>query len=83
MRVGDVSRSRRFADPARQRWYAFHRAVRFAVRMRQAQARAVVAKCSRPEMSVLFLAPCPAHDLHPSTGRHTFQITPGTVVEVC
>ncbi len=35
MKIGDVSRARRFADPARQRWYAFHRAVRFAVRMRQ------------------------------------------------
>ena len=33
MKIGDVSRSRRFADPARQRWYAYHRAVRFAVRM--------------------------------------------------
>ena len=34
MRVGDASRSRRFADPARQRWYAYHRSVRFASRMR-------------------------------------------------
>jgi len=30
MKIGDVSRQRRFADPARQRWYAHHRAVRFA-----------------------------------------------------
>ena len=36
MKIGDVSRPRRFADPARQRWYAHHRAVRFAMRMRQA-----------------------------------------------
>ena len=36
MKIGDVSRQRRFADPARQRWYAYHRAVRFAQRMRQA-----------------------------------------------
>jgi len=33
MKIGDVSRPRRFADPARQRWYAYHRAVRFARRM--------------------------------------------------
>ena len=33
MKIGDVSRPRRFADPVRQRWYAYHRAVRFAVRM--------------------------------------------------
>jgi hypothetical protein len=33
MRIGDVSRQRRFADPARQRWYAYYRAVRFALRM--------------------------------------------------
>jgi hypothetical protein len=38
MKIGDVSRQRRFADPARQRWYAHHRAVRFALRMRQAAA---------------------------------------------
>lgn len=33
MRIGDVSRQRRFADPVRQRWYAHHRALRFARRM--------------------------------------------------
>lgn len=33
MRIGDVSRHRRFADPARRQWYAYHRAVRFAMRM--------------------------------------------------
>ena len=33
MRIGDVSRARRFANPARLRWYAFHRSVRFALRM--------------------------------------------------
>ncbi len=33
MRVGDVSRRRRTAGPARQRWYALHRSVRFARRM--------------------------------------------------
>jgi len=31
-KVGDVSRRRRLADRARQRWYARHRAVRFARR---------------------------------------------------
>jgi hypothetical protein len=35
MRIGDASRNRRFADPVRQRWYAYHRAVRFALRMWQ------------------------------------------------
>ena len=34
MRIGDVSRNRRRSDPARQRWYAYHRSVRFARRMR-------------------------------------------------
>jgi hypothetical protein len=33
MKTGDVSRARRLADPIRQRWYAFHRCVRFARRM--------------------------------------------------
>lgn len=36
MRIGDASRARRFADPVRQRWYAKHRAIRFASRMRGA-----------------------------------------------
>ena len=34
MRIGDVSRHRRKSDPVRRRWYAHHRAVRFARRMR-------------------------------------------------
>jgi hypothetical protein len=38
MKIGDVSRSRRFANPARQRWYAYHRSVRFALRMLQTEA---------------------------------------------
>src|SRR5438477_2452554 len=33
MKIGDVSRQRRFADAARQRWYVHHRAVRFAFHM--------------------------------------------------
>ena len=33
MKVGDVSRQRRLTDPARRRWYAHHRCVRFARRM--------------------------------------------------
>ncbi len=33
MKVGDVSRRRRFQGAARLRWYAHHRAVRFARRM--------------------------------------------------
>ena len=35
MKIGDVSRHRRWSDPARRRWYAHHRAVRFARRMRR------------------------------------------------
>jgi hypothetical protein len=33
MRIGDASRRRRFADPVRMRWYAYHRCVRFSRRM--------------------------------------------------
>jgi hypothetical protein len=33
MKIGDVSRPRRLADPARRRWYARYRALRFARRM--------------------------------------------------
>ena len=33
MRIGDVSRRRRFADPVRMRWYAHYRCVRFSRRM--------------------------------------------------
>ena len=33
MKIGDVSRRRRLSDPVRMRWYAYHRAVRFARRM--------------------------------------------------
>ncbi len=33
MKIGDVSRRRRFADPARMRWYAHYRCVRFSRRM--------------------------------------------------
>ena len=33
MRIGDVSRHRRFADPARQKWYAYYRTLRFSLRM--------------------------------------------------
>ena len=33
MKTGDVSRKRRFLDPVRRRWYASHRARRFARRM--------------------------------------------------
>jgi hypothetical protein len=33
MRIGDVSRARRLSDPARRRWYANHRAIRFARRI--------------------------------------------------
>ncbi|MBV9122153.1 MAG: DUF2934 domain-containing protein [Planctomycetes bacterium] len=33
MKFGDAARRRRFADPARQQWYAFYRQVRFAFRV--------------------------------------------------
>jgi len=39
MKIGDVSRPRRFADPARLRWYAYHRAVRFARRMQSGRTQ--------------------------------------------
>jgi hypothetical protein len=32
MKIGDVSRRRRLADPVRMRWYAHHRLVRFSRR---------------------------------------------------
>jgi hypothetical protein len=41
MRIGDASRQRRFADPARQRWYALHRALRFARRMGRGHAGSI------------------------------------------
>src|SRR5262249_37215465 len=40
MKVGDVSRRRRLADPVRLRWYAKYRALRFARRMLRAQLEA-------------------------------------------
>lgn len=40
MKIGDVSRRRRLADPARLRWYAYHRAVRFSRRMLQPEGKA-------------------------------------------
>jgi hypothetical protein len=55
MKIGDVSRPRRFADPIRLRWYAYHRAVRFALRMRQAAAAGgPVAKVSAPAPASVF-----------------------------
>jgi hypothetical protein len=49
MRIGDVSRARRFANPARLRWYAFHRSVRFAMRMmKSCEETAAVAPAAQP-----------------------------------
>jgi len=45
MKIGDVSRRRRFADPVRLRWYARHRAVRFARRMLQCFASQGAENC--------------------------------------
>jgi hypothetical protein len=47
MKIGDVSRRRRFADPARQRWYALYRCVRFSRRMMHGGA-APAAEARRP-----------------------------------
>jgi len=47
MKIGDVSRHRRFADPVRLRWYAYHRALRFAQRMQRVEAHSVLA-CGPP-----------------------------------
>jgi hypothetical protein len=44
MKTGDVSRSRRLADPARRQWYARYRAVRFARRMRE--TRTLIGVCA-------------------------------------
>lgn len=82
MRIGDASRSRRFADPARQRWYAFHRAVRFALRMRETEALTVVAACRHAEMS----APRPVRrssdHFHSSTRRQVLQESSSAAVQV-
>ena len=43
MKIGDVSRRRRLADPARLRWYAHHRSVRFSRRMMRTSVVVVVA----------------------------------------
>ncbi|MBV9125259.1 MAG: hypothetical protein JO112_18030 [Planctomycetes bacterium] len=51
MKIGDVSRGRRFADPARLRWYAYHRSVRFALRMRQ-ELPASVGRIGNPSYEV-------------------------------
>ncbi len=49
MRIGDVSRARRFANPARLRWYAFHRSVRFAMRMmKSGKETATLAPAEQP-----------------------------------
>ena len=47
MKIGDVSRRRRLSDPARMRWYAHYRAVRFSRRMMLASV--VVAVSIRPD----------------------------------
>jgi hypothetical protein len=56
MKVGDVSRRRRFADPVRLRWYALHRARRFARRMARVGAE-VVLPC--PLFRAVVIGPVP------------------------
>jgi hypothetical protein len=51
MKIGDVSRPRRFANPARLRWYAFHRSVRFALRMMKAEE--ATAQCEARPLHVV------------------------------
>jgi hypothetical protein len=48
MKTGDVSRRRRLADPARMRWYAHHRCVRFSRRMLggRGPATSAIATCA-------------------------------------
>ncbi len=57
MKIGDVSRPRRFADPARLRWYAYHRAVRFALRMHQADSRDQIFPLPFRSFAALFFLP--------------------------
>ena len=70
MRVGDVSRARRFANPARLRWYAFHRSVRFALRMMKAEDTTPTSEAIQHQLIDLPLEihqcqePCPSPDLN-------------------
>jgi hypothetical protein len=49
MKTGDVSRRRRLADPARMRWYAHYRAVRFSRRMLRSGQRGDAGLCRSGE----------------------------------
>src|SRR5216683_5167592 len=70
MRIGDVSRARRFANPARLRWYAFHRSVRFALRMMKAEDSTPTSEAIQLQLIDLPLEidqsqePCPSPDLN-------------------
>jgi hypothetical protein len=81
MRVGDVSRARRFANPARLRWYAFHRSVRFALRMMKAEDSAPTSETIQLQLIDLPLeihqsqepSPSPEARLESSKGVQTFE----------
>ena len=52
MKVGDVSRRRRFADPVRMRWYAHYRAVRFSRRCLCMEVAPVRSACASGSLAV-------------------------------
>jgi hypothetical protein len=54
MKIGDVSRRRRLADPVRLRWYAQYRTLRFARRMLRGEVGCTVR--ARVERGVEVLA---------------------------
>ena len=85
MRVGDVSRARRFANPARLRWYAFHRSVRFALRMMKAEESASPAVLQLPLIDLPVdidpcLEPAPGPDLNEEDAKQP-QIQPASNTE--
>ena len=73
MRIGDVSRPRRFANPARLRWYAFHRSVRFALRMMKAEEKPSQSDGEQLQLSSVELRE--SIDLH-ACGHAFLEFTP-------
>jgi len=77
MRIGDVSRARRFANPARLRWYAFHRSVRFALRMMKKEE--AVCQSGVQPLHFVGVPACPIQDRDPVSNLLTE--TPETNLE--
>jgi hypothetical protein len=75
MRIGDVSRPRRFANAARQRWYAYHRSVRFALRMLRCESTAAETTKAPTEDN-----PCP-HPTRPTTRDEVLDRLAADIVE--